>query len=55
MTGHTVPADGTRIPPTGKSIGVDARTVARWDKDQVAEENLVYDHVGLRRQIGIGG
>ena len=54
MTGEMVLADGTRIPPTGKPFEVDFCTVARWDDEQIVEENLFYDLVGLMRQIGIG-
>jgi ketosteroid isomerase-like protein len=39
MTGPMVLADGTEIPPTGKSFEVDFCTVARWDNGQIVEEN----------------
>lgn len=53
MTGPMVLADGTVIPPTGKSFDVDFCTVARWDNGQIVEENLFYDLVGMLRQLGI--
>jgi len=53
MTGELVLADGTRIPPTGKSFEVDFCTVARWKDGQIVEENLFYDVVGMFQQLGI--
>jgi predicted ester cyclase len=53
MTGPMVLADGTEIPPTGKSFEVDFCTVARWDNAQIAEENLFYDMVGMMSQLGL--
>jgi hypothetical protein len=53
MTGPMVLADGTEIPPTGKSFEVDFCTVARWDKGQIAEENLFYDLTGMMSQLGL--
>ena len=55
MTGPMVLADGTEIPPTGKSFDVDFYTVAQWDDGQIVEENLMYDLVGFMQQLGIGG
>jgi SnoaL-like polyketide cyclase len=42
------------IPPTGKSFEVDFCTVAKWDNEQIVEENLFYDLVTFMRQIGLG-
>lgn len=53
MTGPMVLADGTEIPPTGKSFEVDFCTIARWDNGQIVEENLFYDLVGMMKQIGL--
>ncbi|MGO9790629.1 MAG: ester cyclase [Solirubrobacteraceae bacterium] len=53
MTGPMKAPDGTEIPPTGKSFEVDFFTVAKWDNDQIVEENLMYDLVGFMRQIGL--
>ena len=55
MTGPMALADGTEIPPTGKSFDVDFYTVAQWDDGQIVEENLMYDLVGFMQQLGIGG
>lgn len=53
MTGPMTGPDGSEIPPTGKSFEVDFCTVARWDNDQIVEENLFYDLVTFMRQIGL--
>ncbi|WP_211878468.1 ester cyclase [Pseudarthrobacter albicanus] len=55
MTGPMVLADGTEIPPTGKSFEVGFCTVARWDNGQIVEENLFYDMPGMMSQLGLGG
>lgn len=55
MTGPMVLADGTEIPPTGKSFEVDFCTVARWDSGQIVEENLFDDMPGMMSQLGLGG
>ncbi len=46
-------ADGSEIPPTGKSFDVDFYTVAKWDNGQIVEENLMYDLVTFMKQIGL--
>ena len=53
MTGPMKGADGADIPPTGKSFEVDFCTVARWDNDQIVEENLFYDLMSFLQQIGL--
>jgi SnoaL-like polyketide cyclase len=53
MTGPMKGSDDKDIPPTGKSFEVDFCTVARWDNEQIVEENLFYDLVTFMRQIGI--
>jgi predicted ester cyclase len=55
MTGPMQGPDGREIPPTGKSFEVDFCTVAKWDDEQIVEENLFYDLVTFMRQIGLGG
>ena len=55
MSGPMKGADGSEIPPTGKSFGVDFFTVAKWDNGQIVEENLMYDLVTFMRQIGLSG
>jgi len=51
MTGPMQMANGTEIPPSGKSFELDFCTVARWDDGQIVEENLFYDLVGFMNQI----
>jgi len=54
MKGAMRGPDGKEVPPTGKSFDVEFCTVARWDDDQIVEENLFYDLVTFMRQIGLG-
>ena len=54
MTGPMKGPDGKDIAPTGKSFEVDFCTVARWDNEQIVEENLFYDLVTFMKQIGLG-
>lgn len=53
MTGPMKAPDGSEIPPTGKAFEVDFCTVARWDDEQIVEENLFYDLVTFMKQIGL--
>ena len=54
MKGPMKGANGVEIPPTGKSFEVDFDTVARWnDNGEIMEENLIYDLVGMMRQLGL--
>lgn len=53
MKGAMKLADGTEIPPTGKSFDVDFYTVAKWHEGQIVEENLMYDLVTFLKQIGL--
>ena len=53
MKGPMVMADGTEVPPTGKSFEVDFYTIAKWHDGQIVEENLMYDLVGFLQQIGL--
>ena len=55
MAGRWSTADGTEIPPTGKSFDVDFYTVAQWDDGQKVEENLMYDLVTFMQQLGLSG
>lgn len=54
MKGPMVTADGKTIPPTGKQFEIDFCTIARWNEGQIVEENLMYDLVGMMKQLGIG-
>ena len=53
MTGPMQGPDGKEIPPTGKSFEVEFCTGARWDNEQIVEENLFYDLVTFMKQIGL--
>lgn len=53
MTGPMKGPDGKEIRPTGKSFDVDFCTVARWDNEQIVEENLFYDLVTFMKQVGL--
>jgi len=55
MTGPMKGADGTEIAPTGKSFDVDFYTIAKWDNEQIVEENLMYDLVTFMQQLELGG
>ena len=55
MTGPMKQADGSEVPPTGKSFEVDFCTVAKWDDGQIVEENLQYDLVTFLNQLGLSG
>jgi predicted ester cyclase len=54
MKGPMKGADGKEILPTGKSFEVDFCTVAKWNNEQIVEENLFYDLVTFMKQIGLG-
>ena len=54
MKGPMKQADGSEIPPTGKSFDIDFCTVARWHEGQIVEENLFYDLVTFMKHIGLG-
>lgn len=53
MSGPMTGADGSVIPPSGQSFGVDFCTVAHWQEGLIVEENLFYDLVGFLGQIGL--
>jgi SnoaL-like polyketide cyclase len=55
MTGPVIGADGTEIPPTGKSFDVDFCTVGHWKNGQMVEEYLFYDVPTFMKQIGLSG
>lgn len=53
MTGPMKGPDGKEIPPTGRSFDIEFCTVARWNEDQIVEENLMYDLVTFMQQLGL--
>ena len=44
--------DGKTIEPTNKRFQIEFCTVARWKNEEIVEEKLFYDLVGLMKQIG---
>jgi hypothetical protein len=44
--------DGKTIEPTNKKFQIDFCTVAHWKNDEIIEEKLFYDLVGMMKQIG---
>jgi hypothetical protein len=53
MKGPMQGPDGQVIFPTNKSFEVLFCTVAHWVNNEIVEENLFYDQVGLMKQIGL--
>jgi len=47
--GPVTGADGTIIPPTGKSFKVEFCTVAHWINGEIVEEKLFYDKIELMK------
>lgn len=47
-------ADGTSIPPTGKSFKVTMTTVAKWKDGRIVEEHLFWDNAEIMKQMGLG-
>ncbi len=54
MKGPMKGPDGKMIPPTNKSFKLEFCTVAHWKGDEITEERLFYDLVGMMKQIGLG-
>ena len=54
MKGPMKLPNGSEIPPTGKAFDLEFYTIARWNNEQIVEENLMYDLVTFLRQIGLG-
>jgi hypothetical protein len=54
MKGPMKLLNGEEIPPTNKSFELDFCKVAHWVDGEIVEENLMYDQVGLMKQIGLG-
>jgi len=44
--------DGKTIEPTNKRFQIEFCTVAHWKNEEIVEEKLFYDLVGLMKQIG---
>ena len=41
------------IPATNKKFELEFCTVARWKNNEIVEEKLFYDLVGLLKQLGV--
>jgi len=53
MQGPMRGADGTMIPPTGKSFEVEFCTVAHWVNGEIVEEKLFYNLLMMLKQLGL--
>lgn len=53
MQGPMQAPDGRLVPPTGKHFEIEFCTVAHWRGEEITEERLFYDLVGMLRQIGV--
>jgi hypothetical protein len=53
MIGPFKMPDGKIIQPTHKTAKLDFCTVATWKNDEIIEEKLFYDSLGLMKQLGI--
>jgi ketosteroid isomerase-like protein len=53
MHGAMKGPDGKLIAPTNKKFHIEFCTVAHWKNDEIVEEKLFYDLVGLLKQIGV--
>jgi hypothetical protein len=54
FTQPMVLADGTTIPPTGKSYRLQMATIGHWNQDHVMfEEYLFWDNAEFYRQLGL--
>jgi hypothetical protein len=45
--------DGRMIPVTNKKFELEFCTVAHWKNNEIVEEKLFYDLVGLLKQLGV--
>jgi hypothetical protein len=45
--------DGKVIPPTHKTAKLEFCTVATWKNNEIIEERLFYDVVGMMKQLGL--
>ena len=45
--------DGRMVPATNKKFELEFCTVAQWKNNEIVEEKLFYDLVGLLKQLGV--
>ena len=55
MKGPMKGPDGKIIQPTGKTASSEFCTVATWKDEEIVEERLFYDVVGMMKQLGLSG
>jgi hypothetical protein len=53
MIGPMKTPDGKIIQPTHKTAKLEFCTVATWKNNEITEERLFYDVVGMMRQLGL--
>ena len=53
MKGPLKGPDGKLIQPTNKTAKLEFCTVATWENQEIVEERLFYDVVGMMKQLGL--
>jgi hypothetical protein len=53
MKGPMKGPDGKTVQPTGKKAKLEFCTVATWKNNEIVEERLFYDVVGMMKQLGL--
>jgi hypothetical protein len=53
MKGPMKDPNGKTVPPTGKTAKLEFCTVATWKNNEIVEERLFYDVVGMMKQLGL--
>ena len=53
MKGPMKGPDGKIVQPTGKTAKLEFCTVATWRNNEIVEERLFYDVVGMMKQLGL--
>lgn len=53
FTGEMTLPDGNAIPPTGKAFDLTFATTARWERDVMVEEYVLWDSALQAQQIGL--
>ena len=53
MKGPMKGPDGKTVQPTGKTAKLEFCTVATWKNNEIVEERLFYDAVGMMKQLGL--
>ena len=51
--GQFMGPDGRMIPASNKKFELEFCTVAHWKNNEIVEEKLFYDLVGLLKQLGV--